>query len=464
MSIIIRNGTIVTSNDTFEGELLIEEGIIKQIGRNLEENNAEIIDAGGNYIIPGGIDVHTHLNLDVGIAVATDDFYTGTIAAACGGTTTIVDHIGFGPKNCDLHHQINVYHYLAKDNAVVDYGFHGVIQHVNEDILDELEILVNNEGITSFKFYLAYDYKLNDLEAYKVLLKMQELGGMITVHPENDYIINHLREKFQIEGKTSPIYHALSRPEECEAEAINRMINIASMANNASLYIVHLTNGLGLEYIKFAQKRKQNVYAETCPQYLFLNQDHYKQDNFEGLKYIMSPPLREKFNQELLWEGIKDGSISVVATDHCPFDFTTKIKLGKDNFTKCPNGAPGIETRVPLIFSEGVMKKRIDIQKFVDVISTKPAKLFGLYPKKGEIAIGSDADLVIIDPNKKVVISNDMLHQNVDHTPFEGMTVQGYPILTMLRGKVIVKNNSFIGEKGYGKFIKRSKPYLNSIY
>ncbi len=462
MTIIIKNGKIVTSKDTYAGELLIEEGIIKQIGTNIEKDDAEIIDACGNYIIPGGIDVHTHLNLDVGIAVATDDFYTGTVAAACGGTTTIVDHIGFGPKNCNLHHQLNVYHDFAKDNAVVDYSFHGVIQHVNDDILSELQEIVNNEGITSFKCYLTYDYKLNDLEAYKVLLKMQELGGMVTVHPENDFMVTYFREKFQKEGKTSPIYHALSRPEECEAEAVNRMINLASIANNAPLYIVHLTNGLGLDYIKFAQKRNQNVYAETCPQYLLLDQECYKKENMEGLKYIMSPPLRKEFNQELLWEGIRDGSISVIATDHCPFDFTTKVRLGKDNFTKCPNGAPGIETRVPLIFSEGVMKGRIDIQKFVDVISTKPAKLFGLYPQKGEIAVGSDADLVIIDPNKEVAISNDMLHQNVDYTPFEGITVQGYPVLTMLRGKVIVRNNDFIGEKGYGKFLKRLKPFSDN--
>lgn len=460
MAIIIKNGIFVTSSDIFIGELLIEEGIIKEIGTNLERDGAEIIDAGGNYVIPGAIDVHTHFDLDVGIAQATDDFYTGTVAAACGGTTTIVDHIGFGPENCNLHHQLNVYHGLAKDNAVIDYSFHGVIQHVNDEILTELEGLVNDEGITSFKIYLTYDYKLNDLEVYRVLLKMQELGGMIAVHPENDYIVRYLREKFQNENKTTPIYHALSRPEECEAEAISRMINIASMANNAPLYIVHLTNGLGLDYIKLAQNRNQNVYAETCPQYLFLNQECYQQENFQGLKYIMSPPLREEFNHELLWKGIEDGSISVIATDHCPFDFTTKVRLGKNNFAKCPNGVPGVETRVPLIFSEGVMKGRIDIQKFVDVISTKPAKLFGIYPQKGEIALGSDADLVIINPNKKVVISNDILHQNVDYTPFEGMEVQGYPVLTISRGKVIVKDNNFIGEKGHGKFLKRSKPYL----
>lgn len=457
MSTIIKNGTIVTSGDTYKGDIYVEDGIIKEIGINIDKECDEIINAEGKYVIPGGIDVHTHLNLDVGIAVANDDFYTGTVAAACGGTTCIVDHMGFGPKGCDLHHQVKVYHGYADNNAVIDYGFHGVIQHINDDILEEMQEIVDVEGIPSFKVYLTYNYKLSDEEALKTLIRLKEVNGITTVHPENNDSVNYFRNMYAEKGLKTPIYHALSRPEQCEAEAINRMINLAALAGDSPLYIVHLSCGLGLDYIKMAQERGQKVYAETCPQYLFLDEEKYNEPNNEGLKYIMSPPLRKKYNQELLWKGIKEGSIEVIATDHCPFKFEGEKQMGKDDFTKCPNGAPGIETRVPLMFSEGVMKNRISINRFVDVVSTKPAKIFGLYPKKGTIAVGSDADIVLIDPDKKVKLTKKMLHENVDYTAYEGMELEGYPILTMSRGKVIVRNNIFVGEKGYGEFVKRNK-------
>lgn len=457
MSTIIKNGLIVTASDTYKGDIYIEDGIIKEISNNLQKKCDEVIDAEGRYVIPGGVDVHTHLNLDVGIAVANDDFYTGTVAAACGGTTSIVDHMGFGPKGCNLHHQVNVYHEYADDVAVIDYSFHGVVQHVDEEILKEMDEIVNVEGIPSFKIYLTYDYKVSDEGALKVLMRLKELGGITTVHPENNDSINYLRNKFVEQGKTSPMYHPLSRPVECEAEAISRMISLASIAGNAALYIVHLSNELGLKYIKMAQDNGQNVYVETCPQYLFLDEERYKEPNNEGLKYIMSPPLREKHNQEALWRGIKDGNIHVIATDHCPFAFNKDKQMGKDDFTKCPNGAPGIEERIPLMFSEGVMKNRISINRFVDVCCTSPAKMFGLYPKKGSIQVGADADIVLIDPNKEILLTKDILHANVDYTAYEGMKLKGYPVLTMLRGKVIVKDNKFIGKKGYGQFIKRKK-------
>ncbi|WMJ79765.1 dihydropyrimidinase [Clostridium sp. MB40-C1] len=457
MSSIIKNGLIVTASDTYKGDIYIEDGIIKEIGVDLQKQCDEVIDARGKYVIPGGVDVHTHLNLDVGIAVANDDFYTGTVAAACGGTTCIVDHMGFGPKGCDLHHQVSVYHEYADDTAVIDYSFHGVVQHVNDKILKEMNEIVNDEGIPSFKIYLTYDYKVSDEEALKILMRLKELGGITTVHPENNDSVNYLRKLFVEQGKTSPMYHPLSRPVECEAEAISRMINLASLAGNASLYIVHLSNELGLKYIKIAQDNGQKVYVETCPQYLFLDEEKYKEPNDEGLKYIMSPPLRKKDNQVALWKGLKDGNIQVVATDHCPFAFNKDKQMGKDDFTKCPNGVPGIEERIPLMFSEGVMKNRININRFVDVCCTSPAKVFGLYPKKGAIQVGADADIVLIDPNKDVVLTKDILHENVDYTAYEGMKLKGYPVLTMVRGKVIVKNNQFIGEKGYGQFIKRQK-------
>ncbi|MFA9397905.1 MAG: dihydropyrimidinase [Clostridiaceae bacterium] len=454
MSILIKNGIIVNANKTFTGDIYIENEIIKEINTNLNIESDEIIDATGKYIIPGGIDVHTHFNLDVGIAVAKDDFYTGTIAAACGGTTSIVDHMGFGPKGCNLHHQLKKYHEYADNIAVIDYGFHGVIQKVDDDILKEIEELIE-EGITSFKIYLTYDYKVSDKDALRVFEKLNTLGGITCVHCENNDCVNYLREKFKSHNLKTPIYHAYSRPPECEGEAINRMINIAKIAGNYKLYIVHLSTELGLNYIKMAKESGQNVYAETCPQYLLLNEDKYKLEENQGLKYIMSPPLRKKSDNNALWQGLAQGYINTIATDHCPFDFNGEKQLGKDDFTKCPNGLPGVETRVPLIFSEGVMKNKISINKFVDVISTTPAKIFGLYPKKGAIAIGSDADLVILDPEKEIILSKKYLHENVDYTAYEGMKLKGYPVLTILRGKIIVKNNIFLGQKGDGKFIKR---------
>jgi dihydropyrimidinase len=457
MSTIIKNGVIVTASDIYNADILIENGIIKEVGTNLPQENHKIIDAAGKYVIPGGIDAHTHFNLDVGIAVAKDDFYTGTVAAACGGTTTVVDHMGFGPKGCKLKHQVDTYHGYADGKAVVDYSFHGVIQHVGKDILDEMECIINEEGIPSFKAYLTYGFKLTDDEVLRVLLRLKELGGITTVHPENDAAVNYLRDYYSKNGMLAPIYHALSRPAECEAEAINRMINLASIAENAPLYIVHLSCGLGLDYIKMASERGQKVYAETCPQYLLLDDEKYNEPNNQGLKYIMSPPLRKKQDQDKLWKGIRDGFIQVVATDHCPFDFHGHKQLGKDDFTKCPNGAPGVETRVPLLFSEGVSKGRISINKFVEVISTNPAKIFGLYPRKGTIAVGSDADIVLIDPNKEVLLSKEILHENVDYTPYEGIKLKGYPVLTMIRGKVVAEENKFVGEIGYGRFVRRSK-------
>ena len=454
MTTIIKNGKVATESGLIKNDICIENEIITDIADNINIPNAEIIDAQGNYVIPGGVDVHTHLNLHTGIAVAQDNFYTGTVAAACGGTTTIVDHIGFGPENCKLKHQIDVYHKYAAGNAVIDYGFHGVLQHVDDDILKELEDLVNS-GIPSFKAYMTYDFKLNDLDILKVLIKLKETGGLLTVHPENDYVLNYFRKQFIKEDKRSPIYHAMSRPDFCEAEAINRVICLAEMAGNVPLYIVHLSCKAGLDFVKLAQARKQNVIAETCPQYLLLDEERYLESDNAGLKFILTPPLRNKSNQTLLWKAIKNKEISVVGTDHCPFDWDIRKKLASNDFTKCPNGLPGIETRIPLMFSEGVMKKKISIERFVEVNCTNPAKIMGLYPQKGTISIGSDADIVIINPDRKVVLSNNILHQNVDYTPYEGMEVQGYPVLTMSRGDVIVKDNVFIGKKGRGRFIKR---------
>ena len=459
-TILIKNGLVVTENAETVCDVLCEGEKITHIGNDLRfagasAADAEIIDAAGTIVIPGGVDVHTHLNLDVGIAVASDDFYTGTIAAACGGTTTIVDHPAFGPAGCGLDHQIRKYHGFAGGKAVIDYGFHGVIQHVDEDVLAMMEALAD-EGITSYKVYLTYGFKLSDADVFRVLRRAKELGVLIAVHPENDGVINLLREEFRAAGKTEPRFHPLSRPAECEAEAINRMILFARMAGNAPLYIVHLSGRQGMEYIRAARHEgQQNIWAETCPQYLLLDESRYSAPD-EGLKYIMCPPLRTGADQQALWRGL-ESDIDTLATDHCPFFFETQKAAGRDDFTKCPSGAPGIEERIPLMYSEGVAKKRISLRRFTDLCCANPARLFGLYPQKGLIAPGSDADLVIIDPDKRVTLSKKMLHENVDYTVYEGFEVQGWPICTISRGEVIARNGAFCGKPGRGKFLRRGK-------
>lgn len=452
MELLLKRAKIATDKENYISDIYIKDGKILNIGKNLEYPNAKIVDIEEKFIIPGGIDVHTHFDIDVGIARSADNFYTGTLAAACGGTTTIVDHMGFGPKGCNLHHQFNLYKELAKD-SVIDYGFHGVIQHIDEKILEEIDTMIK-EGIPSFKGYMTYGYKLDDIDMLKLAEKLGKAGGLLTVHPENNDMIDYFKEKYAKENKLEPIYHGKSRPPKCEGEAVNRMIDITSVTN-CPLYIVHLSSQEALEHIKIARDKGGEVYSETCPQYLLLDEEYYNLPNGEGVKYILSPPLREKSNKEALWEGIEKGYIQTIATDHCSFNFTMKKEMGEKDFRKCPNGMPGVETRVPLMFSEGVSKGRISINKFVEIVSTNPAKLFGLYPQKGTIQIGADADLVVIDPNLEKVISVDELHENVDYTPFEGIKLKGYPVMTISRGEIIVENNKFVGKKGRGKFIKR---------
>ena len=451
MGLLLKNANIVTDKDKFLADVYIENGVISKIGENLNVKAERTIDLTGKYLMPGGIDVHTHFDIDVGIARSADNFYTGSLAAAYGGTTTIVDHMGFGPKGCNLHHQLDYYHNLAKD-SVIDYSFHGVIQHIDQNILGEIDQMLE-DGIPSFKGYMTYGYKLSDIEMLKLSEKLSKSGGLLTVHPENNDIIDFFREKFAAENKLSPIYHAKSRPDKCEGEAVNRMIDITNMTN-CPLYIVHLSCNDALEHIKKAIDKGQKVYAETCPQYLVLDEDLYNRK--DGVKYICSPPIREKSHQDKLWEGIQNGYIQTIATDHCSFNYELKKEMGEKDFRNCPNGLPGVETRMSIIFSEGVSKGRINLNKFVELVSTNPAKIFGMYPKKGAIQIGSDADLVVIDPKLKKIITAKELHENVDYTPFEGIEIVGCPVMTISQGEVIVENNKFVGEKGRGKFIKRN--------
>ncbi|RPI78812.1 MAG: dihydropyrimidinase [Desulfobacteraceae bacterium] len=456
MAIIIKNGIIVRADDTFAADLLIANERIQAIGRNLVYSGAEVIDARDCYVMPGGVDAHTHCNLEIGGARVHDDFFSATRAAAWGGTTCIVEHPGFGPEGCDLDHQIKQYQRAAQGQAVIDYGLHGVFQHVDTGVLDRISGLIH-EGIPSFKVYLTYAYALGDEDLSALLPALKKHNGLFMVHAENDAIIQALQKQFLAEGKTGAIWHARSRPDYCEAEAVERVLGLAEAAGGVPVYIVHLSTALGLEKIRQARARGQVVYAETCPQYLLLDESCYEEPDSAGLKYVMSPPLRNTADQEALWQALRGNEIDVVATDHCAFDFSLKKSRGQTDFSRCPGGIAGLETRVPLLFSEGVIKKRLSLERFVDAVATRPAKIMGLYPRKGDLCPGADADVVILDPRKQVFIRHSELHDAVDYTPFEGFKVQGWPILTMVRGQVLVKDNIFMGEKGFGRFLPRAK-------
>jgi dihydropyrimidinase len=351
---------------------------------------------------------------------------------------------------------LEVYHHAAAGQAVIDYSFHGVIQHVDEAILDEMRAMVDDEGISSFKFYLTYGHKLNDTNALQALTRLGQIGALATVHPENDAAIAARRTQLLATGHGAPIDHARSRPLECEAEAIARMINLARLAGDAPLYIVHLSNGLGLDYLRLARAAKQPVWVETCPQYLLLDESHYLRE--DGLKFILSPPLRPHIELEKLWAGVMDGSIDTVATDHCTFPYQQRQKMAQNDFSHCPNGLPGVENRMALLFSEGVMQGRISVSRYVDLTSTMPAKLFGLWPRKGNLAVGADADIVIIDPRRSHTLCHGDMHDNADYSPYEGMQCQGMLMTTLSRGEVVAHEGQFTGVAGAGQFLAR-KPF-----
>lgn len=460
MRTLIKNGTIVNESSTFQGDVLLEDDLIQSIGTHLSAPDAEIIDATGKYVLPGAVDVHTHMDLQAGAHRAVDDFYTGTIAAACGGTTTIVDHMAFGPVGCSPWHQVEEYHRLADGKAVIDYGFHGVLQHVNDDVLRDMGDIADQEGITSFKVYSTYDFGLCDADMFRVLKTAKEKGLVIPVHCENDGVVSYLRKWYREHGMVTPEYHAKSRPALCEAEAVSRMIYLARMAGDAPLYIVHLSCADALEVVRQARAKKQKgLGVETCTQYLTLTDEDYR-DPVEGLKAIMSPPLRKQSDCDALWSGLKDESIDVVATDHCPFNFHVEKQFGASDFTACPNGGPGVEERLSVVYSEGVAKGRITINEMVRLLCSNPSRMYGLYPRKGVLQPGADADIVILDPEKTRTLEHQSLHSAVDYTCYEGMHLSGTIDLVLSHGKVIVKDNQFLGEKGEGRYLKRGHSCL----
>lgn len=456
----ITGGTIVREDGLIHGDVLIEDGRILELSRHIAAPDAEVIDATGRLVLPGAVDIHTHMDLDVGIARVIDDFYTGTVAAACGGTTTIVDHMAFGPEGCSPWHQVRQYHRLADGSAAVDYGFHGVLQHVNDNVLDDMAEIADREGITSFKVYMTYDHRLDDLDLMRILARARREGILIAAHCENHGIVTALRERFVAEGRTQARWHPVSRPPEAEAEAVNRLLCLAHAAGDAPVYVVHLSTRLGLEAIRRARAAGQKCTgAETCPQYLLLDEALYD-DPAEGLKAIMAPPLRRAEDRAALWEALAKGELDTVATDHCPFTFARQKQQGAEDFTKCPSGAPGVEERLILLYSEGVARHRIALPQLVKTACANPARVAGLYPRKGAIEPGADADLVILDPERKWTLTAQRMHGNADYTCYEGMEITGAIERVLLRGKTIVQDGAFTGQRGDGQYLRRGKSSL----
>ncbi|MDQ6419341.1 dihydropyrimidinase [Paenibacillus sp. LHD-117] len=457
MKKLIRNGQIVTAADTYVGDVLIENGVIAMIGASLQAEDAEIIDATGCYVFPGGVDPHTHLDMPFGGTVTRDDFESGTIAAAYGGTTTIIDFC-LTAKGRPLSESVQTWHAKAAGKSAIDYGFHLMVSEINDDVLSELPQIIEQEGITSLKVFMAYKNVLqaDDATLFKTLLAAKTHGALVMVHAENGDVIEHLTEVALAGGHTEPIYHALTRPAAAEGEATGRAAYLTELADS-QLYVVHVTCAEAAWRIAEARKKGLNVFGETCPQYLVLDQSYLEKPDFEGAKYVWSPPLREKWNQDVLWDLLRNGQLQTIGSDQCSFDFKGQKELGLSDFTKIPNGGPMIEDRFAILYSEGVGKGRISIHQFVDIISTASAKLFGLFPKKGTIAIGSDADIVIFDPKSERVISAETHHMKVDYNAFEGMTVTGEPISVMIRGEFVIRDKQFVGKPGYGQYLRRAR-------
>jgi dihydropyrimidinase len=453
---IIRNGSVLTATDTYLADIAIAEGKIAAIGKDLPtQNSSHVLDAVGKLVLPGGIDVHTHLDMPFGGTTSADDFETGTRAAAFGGTTTLID-FAIQYKGQPLRQAFDTWMSKASNKAVCDYAFHCIVTDVSGGQLSEMNDLVH-EGVTSFKLFMAYPgvFMLDDGSIFKALQTTSKNGGMVCMHAENGSAIDVIVQQALAEGKRAPKYHALTRPTTAEAEATARAIALAEMAG-APIYIVHLSCNDALEKVREARDRGLPVYAETCPQYLYLSIENFDAPGFEGAKYVFTPPLREKWHQEKLWNGLKCDHLQVVSTDHCPFCFKEQKEMGRDDFTKIPNGGPGVEHRMSLIYSGGVASGRFSANRFVELVSTAPAKLFGLYPRKGTIAVGSDADLVIFDPKRKHTISAKTHHMRVDYSMFEGIQVTGMPDIVLSRGKVVVDGDKFLGRAGQGEFLRRA--------
>ena len=455
MSVLIKNGRVITATDDYVADIFIEGETISAIGKNLNVKADKEIDATGKLVFPGGIDPHVHLSMPFMGTYSSDTYETGTRAALYGGTTMLIDFI-LQTQGNSLHDALADWKSRSDDTCVGDYSFHMAVTDFNENTRKEIKDFIETEGITSFKTFMAYKGALmiDDRQMIGLMEEVKKHGGLINVHATNGDMIDYLVQKNKEEGNLAPLYHYLSQPEVTEAEASERFVDMINYTGCPG-YIVHLTCEGALNAVRNATKRNQKVFVETCIQYLLLDASLYEKD-FEGAKWVMSPPLREKKDQATLWAGINQGLVNVVATDHCPFMWEQKL-MGKDDFSKIPNGHPAVENRMELLYSEGVAKNKITLNKYVEVACTNPAKIFGMFPRKGTIAIGSDADILIFDPNEKHVLSAKTHHMNVDYSGYEGWEVTGKVKTVLLRGTVAIDDNKCLIEKGFGKFIKRKK-------
>lgn len=451
---LIRNGTVVTPQGVQQSDLLLDNGRITAVGRGLAADGAAIMDASGKILLPGGIDVHTHVTLNPDTA-AGDVYYTGTRAALMGGTTSIVEHLGFTPAGRSPTRQLALYAELAAGQAAADYGFHGLVQSGDADSVKNLETFAA-QGVTTVKAYMTYARHLDDAALSAMLRHCRDLGLLTAVHAEDHQCVQNGIAACKAEKHGGPIWHARSRPPECEARAVARLLRLAAAAGNAPVYIVHLSTAAALAEIRKAREGGQkNIFVETCTQYLILAEDRYE-DPVMGLRYIMSPPLRRREDVEALWQGLAKGDIQTVATDHCAFSLADKNR-GLGDFTRCPGGAPGIEERFSLIFSQGVAKGRISLERFAEVMAGNPARLMGLYPRKGALAPGSDADIVILDPHARRTVHAHDLHGSWDYSLYENMDVLCGIDTVFLRGCRVVDNGRFTGARGQGSFLRRDR-------
>ena len=458
MSLLIKGGRIVTAADDYVADVFVDDERISLIGEDLDVSADRVIDAVGKYVLPGCVDPHTHLDMPFGGTVTIDDVESGQISAAFGGTTCHVDFI-IQPQGATFGAAFDEWCAKANGKQMIDMGYHMAITDlVNGGTLEELASLPE-QGITSYKLFMAYKGALmvDDETLYRAMEVAAKSGALVMVHAENGDVVDILVREALEAGNTAPLHHALTRPPEAEGEATNRAIQLARLAG-APLYVVHVTCAQAVEPIALARERGWDVWGETCTQYFFNSLDDIAKPGFEGAKYVYSPPVRDKANWDVLWNAVRSDALSVISTDHCAFLWDGQKTLGKDDFSKIPNGGPGLEDRLKMIHHFGVNEGRITLNRMVELLATNPAKLFGLYPRKGTVAVGSDADLVIFDPSRRVTISASTHHSKSDYNLYEGTEVQGSPEIVLLRGNVIVDGDELLAKPGSGQFIKRARP------